>query len=101
MCVELQSPNEASQGSNEKMVSSMDEALNILEGIALPIPPTVRNSPADRVKTIMEERESVPKYVRLPDIDGIKVIHRLQNDVAALHCIYGSNSTIFLVEFLS
>jgi len=73
MCVELQSPNEASQGSNEKMVSSMDEALNILEGIALPIPPTVRNSPADRVKTIMEERESVPKYVRLPDIDGIKV----------------------------
>ena len=95
MCVKLQSPTEIPQGSDEEMESSKDEAFNVLEGIALPIPPRVRTNPSVKVKPIIEERESAPKYVRLPDIDGIKVIHQLHIDVAAATCIYGNSSAFF------
>ena len=64
-----------SQNTDEKISvkSTNAEDLNILEGLALPIPPQVRKEPMVKLKKVADEAESVPKHIRLPNIDGIKV----------------------------
>ena len=79
LCVELTSLEDASQNSEltPRVESTKVEESNILEGIALPIPPKVRKNPSVTVKRVEEEPESAPKYVKLPEVDGVKVMHVL------------------------
>lgn len=61
--------------SNEKRESRKSEEMmdeNLLSGMVLPIPPKVTNTRMKRMDRLDEKFETLPKYTRLPVVDGVK-----------------------------